>query len=62
MMRTLVDQGVVKVVDVIRMKKIKENDNSVRSLIVEFIDDYDKWKVIECKKELKNKAGYESFF
>ena len=62
-MRTLgVDPGDVKVVDVIRMRKIKENDNSVRLLIVEFKDEYDKWKVIECKQELKNKAGYESFF
>ena len=48
-MRTLgyrVDPGVVKVVDVIRMRKVKGNDNIGRPLIVEFKDDYDKWKVI----------------
>lgn len=60
-----VDAGLVKVVDVERMRKKggeTGEDNKVRPVIVEFRSSHDKWLVLENKQQLKNMVKYKRVF
>ena len=53
-----VDPEIVKVVDVTRMRKMKEDDERICPVIVEYKSEYDKWKVLA----LKSKSDFERIF
>ncbi len=57
-----IDHRLVRLADVTRMRKNGEDDETVRPVIIEFKDEYDKWKVMREKSKLKNIEGFGNVF